>query len=426
MFGKKRKKKPGPSSKVQPSLPLPDGRIKHVVGITGAFGSGCTTAAKALRDERGFRLVKLSDMIRARHAKSHEATREELQRLGDELRRKHGGAILVEDALAKVTDAEFVVLDGIRNVAEIDLLQKRFGHSFTLIAIIAPTETRWHRIEDVYTDRNETWVDFEHDDARDRNEETPWGQQVELCVDRSDVFLVNAPPRDQHEFKTQVVAYVDMVTGITRRHPTQEEILMNMAYAASHSSKCLKRHVGAIVVDAFGQVVAVGYNENPLGTNPCVEEPTYGQRCYRDIVRNDHFAGLASMNTRCPSCGKKLPALVGPPWRCPSCEAEGKKTNLEAFFFPDRAMNWCTAIHAEVWGLLAAGERSRGGSLYTTTFPCFQCAEKIAQAGIRKVIYTEVYPDVKSAGRLDLAKIDIVRFEGIRSSKFERIFPRPV
>jgi len=197
---------------------------------------------------------------------------------------------------------------------------------------------------------------------------------------------------------------------------------MNMAFSASHSSKCLKRHVGAIVVDKAGGVVGVGYNENPLGTSPCVEEVRYQNRCYRDIIRNDHFRMLSSTGVRCPKCGKPLVVSDGPPWRCSHCLKDNLKINLEEYFFPDRAMTWCTAVHAEVWALMAAGERARDGVLYTTTFPCFQCAEKIVQAGIKRVCFTEAYPDVKSRARLEIGKIAVEQFDGVRSASFERIF----
>ena len=88
-------------------------------------------------------------------------------------------------------------------------------------------------------------------------------------------------------------------------------------------------------------------------------------------------------------------------------------------------MSWCTAVHAEVSAVLAAGERARGGTLYTTTFPCFQCAEKITQVGIKTVYYSEAYPDPHSGKRLELSGIDLRQFEGVRSSSIERFFLRP-
>lgn len=124
----------------------------------------------------------------------------------------------------------------------------------------------------------------------------------------------------------------------------------------------------------------------------------------------------------CPVCGKPLSRQEGPPWYCKSCSDSGKKTALDDLFFPDRAMNWCTAIHAEVWALFAAGERAKGGELYTTTFPCFQCAEKIKHNGIATVWYTEAYPDAFSRIRLEVSGVKLRQFDGVRSSSFERIF----
>jgi deoxycytidylate deaminase len=53
-----------------------------------------------------------------------------------------------------------------------------------------------------------------------------------------------------------------------------------------------------------------------------------------------------------------------------------------------------------------------------------QCAEKIIQAGVVRVCYTEAYPDPYSIGRLNLGKVKMERFTGVRSSSFERIFDR--
>ena len=107
---------------------------------------------------------------------------------------------------------------------------------------------------------------------------------------------------------------------------------------------------------------------------------------------------------------------------CPVCSDRGIKTNLEKLFFPDRAMNWCTAVHAEVRAILAARGSVKDGVMFATTFPCMQCAEKLSQAGIAEVVFTESYPDPAAADRLDLAGITYRQFEGVRSSAFERIF----
>jgi deoxycytidylate deaminase/dephospho-CoA kinase len=401
-----------------------------IIGLTGAFGSGCTTTAKHLRDKRGFTLVRLSDPIKTNWAENHEQqpTRPDLQRLGDELRQKNHPGILVELALKAAENdgklPERLVIDGIRNVGEVDYLRDVYGYRFTLIAVLADVDARWDRIGSDYTDNGFTRSDFLADDLRDRNEETKYGQQVELCVDRADILVDNSTDVSLSRFKTKLLEFVDLITGKKLRGARQTEILMNIAFSASHSSKCLKRHVGAVIADPAGQVVSAGYNENPLGTHPCVEEPEYENQCFRDIIRNNHFKFLAEKGARCPVCGEKLIFEKGPPWRCGACAEKAQKTNLESFFFPDRALNWCTAVHAEVWAILAAGERARKGTLYTTTFPCAQCAEKIVQSGIVKVVFTESYPDLYGANRLKLGAVELEQFEGVRSSSFERIFAR--
>jgi deoxycytidylate deaminase/dephospho-CoA kinase len=407
-----------------------------VIGLTGAFGSGCTTTAKLLRDERAFSVAKLSDPLKQiykkKNGKRKDASRQDLQSLGDNLREKKSEGALIDLCLAKLRKGgslpENIVVDGIRNLGEVDRLTELFGYKFTLIGILASSSARWGRIGSTYTDRGLTQLDFNEDDSRDSNEETRYGQQVALCLDKADILIDNSEAVTAADFKQKTLAHVDLATAKLSRPASQDEILMNMAFSASHSSKCIKRHVGALVVDLAGQVVGVGYNENPIGTHPCIEEPSYNNQCYRDIVRNAHFADLARRRAKCPVCGAKIIAQHGPPWRCNKCSKVAKKSNLEQFFFPDRAISWCTAVHAEVWAVLAAGERGRRGTLYTTTFPCFQCAEKISQAGISSIVFTEAYPDPHSAERLKLAGVKFRQFEGVRSSSFEKIFSknRPV
>ena len=87
---------------------------------------------------------------------------------------------------------ERVALDGIRNTGEIDFLRTRFGDRFFLVAVYAPADVRWDRVRDTYVAQGLDEQEFLQDDKRDQNEETPHGQQVELCVDRADVFLRNS------------------------------------------------------------------------------------------------------------------------------------------------------------------------------------------------------------------------------------------
>jgi deoxycytidylate deaminase len=400
-----------------------------VIGVTGPFGSGCTTIANALNHlERPFKLLKLSDVIRdAWEDKEKEPVRSDLQALGDKLRLDHGTDYLVrkavEDCEAEADSYGRVVIDAIRNTGEIDFLRDRFGDRFFLFAIYAPANVRWERVRDGYVSLDMDEQDFLSDDRRDTNEETPHGQQVELCVDRSDVFLRNSENLSKlqrtQQLKKKVDDYVRLLTREAPRYPTQEEVLMNVAFSAAHSTRCLKRQVGAVIATERGEPISVGFNENPDKIRPCIDE--FGE-CYRDRIRNEHFLNLADSKTSCPKCGTPIERMIGPPWRCAICNS-----NLEAFFFPDRAMKWCTALHAEERAIINAhGRDLKASIIFTTAFPCFLCAEKIIQAGVSRIVFADPYPDIYSAELLELADppIEVERFEGVRSGSFDRIFGR--
>lgn len=398
-----------------------------VVGLTGAFGSGCTTAARHLAS-KGWRHVTLSDVVRgaAKEKGLKHPTRQQLQAVGDELREAGGRNVLVTKSLDQLeADSEVIeriVIDGVRNLGEVDELRQRCGFNFSLVAVMADPETRWDRVEEVYERDGLSRNEFLDDDNRDKSEEGDFGQQVARCVDEADAVVTNHVDVKKAAYRAKIDDMVGLLTGSAKRRPTADEINMQQAFTSSHHSKCAKRHVGAIIVGADGESVGAGYNENPRGTLPCVDEPKYDFTCHRDLVRNDLFAELAYSGKRCPECGEPLAVVKGPPWECPSCREQGRKTDLERFFMPERAMSWCTAIHAEDRALIAAGTKAEGGEVVTTTFPCFQCAEKLINAGIRSVLYVETYPDPFSADRLNHAGVELRPFEGVRAVAFGRVF----
>lgn len=399
-----------------------------VIGLTGAFGSGCSTAALHLQAERNCSLIRLSAYLEEhvpREWGGDQPSRQKLQAVGDRIRETEGRNALIHRAFAALDSGrshDRIVVDGLRNVGEIDELRNIFGYHFVLLGVLSDAETRWERVCQTYQKAGLGRADFLEDDARDRGEEGEFGQQVAQCIDMADGIIVNGATTALASYRRTVLETSELLLGERRRPPTRDEIYMQMAYTSSHQSRCLKRHVGAVVVNASGEQISSGFNENPPTTLPCVLEPRYNFQCYRDIVRNEHILELASRPVSCPTCGKPVEVDPGPPWLCKHCLGDGLRTNLEAVYFPDRAMHWCTAMHAEERALLSAGAATSGGTLYTTTFPCSQCAVRIANARVREVVFVEAYPDPKSAERLDLAGVSVRQFEGVLSRAFPRTF----
>lgn len=76
----------------------------------------------------------------------------------------------------------------------------------------------------------------------------------------------------------------------------------------------------------------------------------------------------------------------------------------------------CYAVHAEQNAIVQAakmGVSIDGATLYCTHQPCSSCTKIIINAGIKKIIYKEGYPDEFSLLLLKEANIEIVKFSDI-------------
>jgi len=79
---------------------------------------------------------------------------------------------------------------------------------------------------------------------------------------------------------------------------------------------------------------------------------------------------------------------------------------------PGERHELCRGLHAEQNALIQAayhGVSVRGAVLYSTHFPCVICTKMLINAGIKKVIYLEGYPDYLSEQMLREAAIEVVR-----------------
>jgi dephospho-CoA kinase len=171
----------------------------RVIGLTGTIASGKSVIGNILKS-KGFDIISLSSIIREHlDAKGITANRKTMQDGGNELRKNHGGQVLVERALAKFPKNEFLVIDGIRNIDEIDHL--RNNSIFALIGIDAPVEIRWERVRKRNRDNDLLNYDkFLLDDARDRGFNEPLtGQQVGMCLVQADYLVINDEEFDKLE-----------------------------------------------------------------------------------------------------------------------------------------------------------------------------------------------------------------------------------
>jgi dCMP deaminase len=147
--------------------------------------------------------------------------------------------------------------------------------------------------------------------------------------------------------------------------PSWDDYFMEMAQITAKRSTCLRRHVGAVIVQDR-HIMAAGYNGAPKGIAHCDERGG----CYREKL------GVPS----------------------------GERHEL------------CIALHAEQNAIVQAaalGQSIDGATMYITHQPCVICAKMIINAGIKKIIVKEGYPDQLAVDILAEAGLKIIMVDSM-------------
>lgn len=165
----------------------------QVIGITGTFGSGKSTAA-AFLESLGFEKLTLSSFLEleAKKRKAKKITRRLLQDIGNEWREKYGKGVLAKIAIESIKDSgnKKYVIDGIRNTGEIEAFKKETD--FTLIGIIADRNVRFERLKKLKRREDLTPELFFKLDCRDLGlGQKTTGLQVAFCFALADYFIEN-------------------------------------------------------------------------------------------------------------------------------------------------------------------------------------------------------------------------------------------
>lgn len=332
------------------------------------MGTGKGEVSKKLQAQ-GYKYISLSDMVRAEATKRKlEHTRENLQEIGNELRKAHGPGILgrriretIENEEGAIFGTGKWIIDGVRNPSEAQEI-KKIPNS-RLLAISSSLATITDRIR-ARKRPGEEKITKEEVFERLKKEsgigEEASGQQVQKCLDVSEFLIINEGSLEELDRKLD--HFVKSVSGIER--PSFDEIFMEISYAWAKRATCLRRRVGAVIAKDHQQLTA-GYNGAPRGVPHCAETG-----CIREKLN------------------------------VPS----GKNAEL------------CRGTHAEQNAITQAakfGISLEGSTLYCNTFPCIICTKMILNSGIKKVVYDCDYDDPLSKEILSQqSHVEMVRYEG--------------
>lgn len=313
------------------------------------------------------------------------------------------------------------VLATLKRPEEVAYLRSVYGHGFHLIGIFAPEEERikhLHRHKSMTKEQAKELVHLDVDDHEDG------GQRTGDAFHLADVFL---DVSDGHDWKRQLGRFLDVLFSHPYKTPTRDEQAMFMAYSASLRSAQFGRQVGAAITSKDGDILSVGCNEVPKAGGG-----QYWERDPKD--ERDHQKGSDSNTNRKNEILDEIMNAL-PPSVSGQTEVRDaiKKTSLFSI------TEFGRAVHAEMEAILSCGRKgisTVGRVLYTTTFPCHNCARHIIGAGISRVVYIEPYPKSKAKELHDDAielgessvdcsnpnAIPFVPFVGISPSKYSQLF----
>lgn len=149
----------------------------------------------------------------------------------------------------------------------------------------------------------------------------------------------------------------------TDGRPSWDEYFMGITDLVSRRSTCLRRSVGALLVKDK-RILATGYNGPPAGLPHC-----------------DELGGCLRDRLKVPS---------------------GERHEISR------------AIHAEQNAIIQAatsGVNIQGATLYSTHHPCILCTKMVINAGIKRIVVRDGYPDALSGQMLKEARLKVETFK---------------
>jgi cytidine deaminase len=337
---------------------------------------------------------------------------------------------------AEALDTAFI-LDSLKHPDEVETMRKIYGDRFTLISVHAPTGARLNALQKKIAASRKTpqkantfksvaekiMKRDEHDDDH------RFGQNVRETFVEGDVYIST---QSGTNFADEIKRYLGLFFGNPFLTPTQDEYAMFQTHAAALRSADLSRQVGAAICTKEGQIIAVGCNEVPKafggqywpGDKPDGRDFELGYDSnvkQRDEALVQAFDRLKKRGQLADSVnlGDFAGALQGT-----------RLSNITEFG---------RTVHAEMASLLDAARRGvsvQGHRLFTTTFPCHNCARHIIGAGVKEVVYREPYEKSlashlhEDALVIDPAgtpseKVVVRRFVGIGPPKYLDLFAMP-
>lgn len=346
--------------------------------------------------------------------------------IGTDARRKHGNDIIARGIAAEIarrrssaqTQGKMAFLvHTLKHPDEVRRLREIYPRGFYLIGVHSPPESRRKRLGSLKgiggPEINQLMV-------RDKKENRKFGQQLVETFHLSDFFAGWEEDEDAEKqrrsiqlLKNSIDRFIEIMFGHPNRTPTFGEYAMFLASSTALRSADLSRQVGAVIA-RNGEILGMGANDCPKAGGGLYWPTLTDKLTFEDFPEGRDWTRSGDSNRKeqleiveevVEIAGSELSREVNSHLASLNLRPEqveqlekGLSRRLAHVLIHDSRIADLTeygrVVHAEMEALLACarnGLSTSGATLYSTTFPCHNCAKHIIAAGIKRVVFIEPY-----------------------------------
>jgi len=280
------------------------------------------------------------------------------------------------------------IVNSLKHPEEVKRLRRVYTDGFYLVGVHSSKETRRDYL---IKEKNIEPTQAEELIRRDEEEVEGHGQHTRDTFHLADFFIHLG---DQElPWKKSLWRILDLIFGNPYITPCFDEYAMFMAFASALRSADLSRQIGAVIARG-NEIIATGANDCPKPGGGLYWSEYDREKCeYTDVENGrDYKRGEDSNKKEQRKIVEEILARL---------DESIDKSQVEAALRNriGDLTEYGRVVHAEMEALLFCARNAvdaRGATLYTTTFPCHNCAKHLIAAGIARVVYVEPYPKSKA------------------------------
>ncbi|MCJ7571122.1 MAG: flagellar hook-basal body complex protein FliE [Candidatus Thermoplasmatota archaeon] len=160
-----------------------------IIAFTGMPFSGKSEAVKIAK-EQNIPVIRMGDMVWEETKKQNlELNDKNVGTIANNMRKKYGMDIWAKktiEKIKKIKNTDILVIDGVRNLEEVETFKKKLGDDFLLVAIQVSDKLRYKRA--MNRNRKDDSKDLAKIKERD-NREISWG--LNTVIDSADMIISN-------------------------------------------------------------------------------------------------------------------------------------------------------------------------------------------------------------------------------------------